>query len=804
MYQYLWDSETGGFLLTSEQSKFSKEPRPVYYRELDLLGFDQYWVYPRNDLAPIMWAEANNYIYQGKIIAKTLGGSVYTAPKLIVVQGPDIIGNTLRQVDIETMVHKNNELLETLSLETIQGIYNIYREYKDSIDVFYVAFSGGKDSVVALDHVQRALPHDDFFVMFGDTRMEFPDTYEVIDKAEEVCHKAGIQFYRAQSNMTPQQTWRIFGPPSTTNRWCCSVHKTSPQIQLLRKITEKDDFTGMAFTGVRAEESLTRSEYDSLNIGKKHSGQLSYHCILNWNSAELFLYIYAHDLIINEAYKKGNARAGCLVCPNSSGRHEYVKRTCYQEESDQFLDLIASTSGKTNYSESEMKSFINDGYWRTRRSGRELNFGQDLFEVKPDDRPPKIIVYRENLDWKQWAKTIGGITQTNDNAYVIKFGNKLYEVITEVCKGAIIFSLPNCGKSKEDIRFFSLMRSAIVKTLYCVGCGVCEAECKYSCIKMNENNVEIGDNCVHCHNCHDIHEHCLRYNSIRNKISEGKKMAGLDRYFSFGSRAQWLEIFCKYNGGADFWESDGDGLVANKKKDAFKNFAVDAGLVEFDKKAMGDKYTKCLPTKFASIVEKLGAYDQSSWGLILSNLVYTPAFNWFVQNLKQGVCYTPDSLKLMLTDVMESDTKGLGKRNVVDAFKIFMSKTPLGTDHIFAICDVDERTTASRQETITLNYVTRCAWDNPVSEVILYGLYKFAEACGNYHQFTLETLLDDSIERDGVSPARIFGLDKDTMTRILNGLAVNYPDYISVSFTLDLDNITLRTDKTSADVLQLF
>ena len=40
MYQYIWDTETGGLLLTSDLSKFSKEPRPVYYRELDILGFD--------------------------------------------------------------------------------------------------------------------------------------------------------------------------------------------------------------------------------------------------------------------------------------------------------------------------------------------------------------------------------------------------------------------------------------------------------------------------------------------------------------------------------------------------------------------------------------------------------------------------------------------------------------------------------------------------------------------------------------------------------------------------------------------
>ena len=80
MYSYIWDVETGGLLLTNDKLKFSKEPRPVYYRELDILGFDKYWSYPKNDDAPIMWAEANNYIYRGRTIAKTKGGSLYTPP----------------------------------------------------------------------------------------------------------------------------------------------------------------------------------------------------------------------------------------------------------------------------------------------------------------------------------------------------------------------------------------------------------------------------------------------------------------------------------------------------------------------------------------------------------------------------------------------------------------------------------------------------------------------------------------------------------------------------------------------------
>ena len=88
--------------------------------------------------------------------------------------------------------------------------------------------------------------------------------------------------------------------------------------------------------------------------------------------------------------------------------------------------------------------------------------------------------------------------------------------------------------------------------------------------------------------------------------------------------------------------------------------------------------------------------------------------------------------------------------------------------------------------------------------MILYSLYKFAEACGDYWQFTLVRLLNHGIESDGVSPTQIFGLDRSDMEPILKGLAVTYPEFISVSFTHDLDNIDLRPDKTSADVLMLF
>lgn len=803
MYQYIWDEETGGLLLTTEQSKFSKEPRPVYYKELDILGFDKYWNYPKDDSAPLLWAEANNYIYRGRTVARTKGGSYYTKPELVILEEPEPGNVSLAPVDIKRMIEKNKALMETLEQETIQAVYNIYRKYRRRVDVFYVAFSGGKDSVVAFDIVQRALPHDDFLVLFGNTRMEFPDTYSMIEKMKELCSKLEIRFYQAESKHLPEDTWKCFGPPSTSNRWCCSVHKTSPQINMLRDITGKRDFTGMAFTGVRAEESLARSNYDIVNDGLKHTGQMSCHTILDWNSAELYLYIYERKLLLNEGYKKGNMRVGCLVCPNSTGKHEYIKRSSYKDQVDFYLRKIAETSGKISYSADEMRAFIDAGYWRTRKSGRELNFGYDKFEIITGNKVPKIDVFNKNLNWKQWGKTIGDITQVAQDLYIIQFKNKAYKVHLINGEDRTTFLLENCENSKEDIKFQSLMRSVVIKSLYCIGCGECEAECKYNCINMR-SGIEIGDNCKHCYRCHDVREHCLRYASIRNKIVEGKKMASLDRYFTFGTRQDWLEIFVRYEGGREFWLTDGDGQVANKKKDAFKNFVDDAGLVYFDKTVDGDKFAKRVPTEFGRVIINEGAQSQVAWALILCNLVYTPAYNWFVTNLKFGVVYTPELLNLMLAEVMENDAKGKGKKNVIDALKVSMAKTPLGKEKIFAYCDIDEKITTSGKESLTLKTIQREKWDDPDPRVILYALYKFAENCGDYYQFTLSTLLDDSIERDGISPTRIFGLDRDTMVPLLNGLSVNYPEFISASFSLGLETINLRSEKKSEDVLSLF
>lgn len=55
-----------------------------------------------------------------------------------------------------------------------------------------------------------------------------------------------------------------------------------------------------------------------------------------------------------------------------------------------------------------------------------------------------------------------------------------------------------------------------------------------------------------------------------------------------------------------------------------------------------------------------------------------------------------------------------------------------------------------------------------------------------------------------MSPALIFGLNRQTMKELITGMAANYGEYISASFTHGLDNVNLREGRGDEDVLDLF
>lgn len=774
MHKYEWDPVTGGILLLPQQEKNSREPRPVYHREMNLLGMNKRWNYPQNDDAPIMWAEAEKYIYRGKVVARAKGGCLYSPPTIIYTEEDGIPeGTVLVPVDVPMMVERNKEIIDNLAEDTAKRLYNeAYKKYLNKIDLFYVAFSGGKDSIVALDIAKRTLPHDSFVVVFGDTKMEFSDTYEAVNKVKLQCESEGIKFLIASSDAIPNDAWKKFGPPSTTNRWCCSVFKTAPQILTLREYLHMPDFTGMAIVGVRAEESVARSKYEYISLGEKHKGQYSCNVILDWNSAEIYLYSYSMGLVFNEAYKKGNRRAGCLICPRAAERNDFMNHYWYESESEKLIDIIR-WSYKNAFSSSErLEQFINNGGWKARKNGRDLVSEINYYDERARDGSYLIKIHNPRADWKEWIKTIGIIESALGNDYIISFRGRRHRLSLQLFDDGYNVYVPT--EDVKDVDFITLLKQVFRKSACCVACHECQADCPNGCLSFVNGQVAISDKCLHCSNCHKADKGCLVYKSLERPKggTSMERTASLNSYSHFSPKFEWIEQYFTYKN--DFRTNH---TLGKNMYDFFIPFLRHSGLMD----ATGFSHT-------ASILDSLGLSNEATWGIMLVNLAHTRQVNWVVTTVPFNTVMTKEELVLRMIEDGAKETW---------TSDVFTSMTRLG-DLPFGDIGFGKTTKVKKEA-----WFERTPWATPISEVVLYSLYKFAEACGDYHQFTLSYLMDETIERDGVSPTTIFGLDRDSMIRIINGLAINYPDYVSASFSFDLDTITLHKEKKSEDVLAL-
>ena len=776
MYSYTFDEETGGILLNSTPTGFSKEPRPVYASEMDLLGFSAYWEYEHQNETPYMWAESNAYWYRGQIIARIKGGDLYHAPILTPVLNDNnkvVLGREsnceLQPMNIPLMCEKNQELLSTLEKTTVQKIVRIYEKYKDKLDIFHVAFSGGKDSAVLLDLVKKALPKDSFVVIFGDTGMEFPDTYKAVDYTEAQCaaEDPPIAFYRARSHFEPEESWKLFGPPARVLRWCCSVHKSTPQTLKMREITGKNNYTGMDFVGVRREEGLARSTYEYENFGKKQKGQYSHNPILEWTSAEVWLYIFANKIYINEAYKKGNSRAGCLFCPMGGGQSDFFRKCSYAKEIERYISYI-----KSSYCEKESKdfeSYLTNGGWNARNNGRALANNPFRCIESAEKGILKISVINPFTDWQEWIKTIGSVAKKSD-AYEIQYQNKSIEFkIKNNTQGYDVFIKEL--ELKENPKFGKLFRQVFRKATYCGACRVCETNCHNGSIKFINGKVQIS-NCLHCNQCHDIDDGCLLFHSLRHPQGGGKNMKSLNSFADHAPKREWLVAFFDLK--EDFFANHTLGPMMY---DMFRRFLKDAGL-----------NNKNHFTPFAEMIAQIGWETDTALGLVMTNLAYeNPQIEWYIKNFDIGYYYEREKVEDMLLacEVKPKDAKSIYKayRRIVE--------TPFGTTLNFG--------QASEEDLV------RFKWDISDNRVVLYALYKFVEKCHlEDREFHLSYLLDEEVERDGVSPARMFGIyDEEEWKSILLGLSSRYPEFINATFTNDLKTISLK-NKTSTDVLELF
>lgn len=781
MYAYEWDKDTGGYNLTPKIEGLAKEIRPVFFEELEFLGLDKNfgWQFPKSK-EPLCWAEGRRYFYRGELVAETQGGNLFELPTLKNVT-PNL---SLSPVDVEGMIAKNENLMNGQIQRTLKEIYATFKAYRSKVDLFYLAFSGGKDSLVMLDLVQRALPHDSFEVIFGDTTMEISDTYKTVEETKKIF--SDLKWHTARAPFDALDSWKFMGPPARKIRWCCSVHKASPSLFKVKEIiadrrrcpvADVKNFRAMAFIGVRAEESETRSTYDKISVSRKHPAQLNFYPILQWTTAEIFLYLFAENLPFNQCYRNGLPRVGCKLCPMSSAWYDCTVNHQYSEEIAPYIEIVRSLANKNFADDDDWRNYFSDRGWQARGSGKTLSIGENKIETLRDGENHSFIITNANYSWRKWLPVLGDFVEVGDNKFSLQYEGEsiIFSVDTQTDKEIISLRVPVLDKN--TIKFLSLLKGILNKAAYCKNCGDCMIECPHGALTITNDDVLIK-NCRHCYRCLDKPRGCLVAWSLEIRGSDNLQKKKISAYRNFGLRKEWVKIYLEDT--KNFWTSGRLG------KDMFRSFGVwgkESGLLDSNK----------IPNAKINKLSLLGADNPKLWGYIFLNLAYNSnLINLFLKSTAFNEAHDNSFLMTMFGNFY-SDTS---KNNALKALKSLLRASPIGEELGQGICEVKGNAVVS---------ITRTAWQNPEPLVILYSLYQFAEHSENLYSFTLTELLDDSDEREALSPKILFGLDEEILRPLLQGLANDYPKFIRVEFNKGIqENIFLNSEKTSADVVQLF
>lgn len=840
MFKITWDKENNGVLLTlrSSEETLNVPPRPVFFEELDLLGLNKKWTYPKSK-EPLLWACDRRYFYKGELVMEAKGGNLYDDPQLIFTE----VGKKLKlkPVNLDKLCQKNETsmfLLEHEALEFINTIYHRYRpnasqktvndhidfqvladaqekktktkhtvikEDCDSFDImpldeaekkgkqiilntkiemFIASFSGGKDSQVVLDLVSRVIPSNDFLVIYSDTGYEIPPSLEVYAETEKRYKERfpDLKFYLSKNHQEVLYYWDKMGSPSRIHRWCCSVMKSAPLSRQLKTISgKKKQPNAILFEGVRAEESVNRATRTRIGKNVKHNNIINASPLLNWNAVEIYLYIFLHKLPMNQAYRNGLSRVGCVLCPYSSEWSEDLCGKLYPETIGPFIGKIKDSLKKQKIS--GIDNYIKSGNWKMRAGGRtiESKSSLNIISTNPDF---KAVLTNPQENIFTWLNVLGKVNYAKKKKVVvgeIKYKKSIFPFeLTEQDKNNVIIELKNVG---NEILFVSHLKKVLNKATYCVHCEVCEVECPTGALSVVPE-VSIDKNkCIHCFKCLDFDKKgCVAASSINitngDKMTETMTKSGINRYNDgMGLRESWLQKY--FNNYENFFEDESHGINMQYQIPPLINWLKEANILRTDKKVISET---------GEILRKAYATTPKIvWEIIFINLCYNSEIcKWFYSNIGWSRMYQ----KIEMETILQNSYPELKDRTLKNPFNSLLNtfkESPLGKDvSVGVLTQVDKKPALIREP-----------YNDISSVAVAYSLYRYAESKQRY-ALTVSEFYDDR-QTEGVY--RQFGLSRERFETILRTLKEDKNRVLNADLNMGLDNINLREDLTSMDIL---
>ena len=157
---------------------------------------------------------------------------------------------------------------------------------------YYLAFSGGKDSVVCYDLLFRNdIPFDAHFHF---TTVDPPELLQFIKE-----NYPQVEWHRPKESMFQLIVRKGF-PPTRQKRYCCSILK------------ESGGTNRTVVSGIRWDESKNR---EKRKVTEKYGNKIMVNPIIDWKTEDVWEYIKKNNVKYCSLYDKGYDRIGCIMCP---------------------------------------------------------------------------------------------------------------------------------------------------------------------------------------------------------------------------------------------------------------------------------------------------------------------------------------------------------------------------------------------------------------------------------------------------------------------------------------------------------
>ncbi|TCZ78137.1 phosphoadenylyl-sulfate reductase [Paenibacillus albiflavus] len=186
----------------------------------------------------------------------------------------------------------------------IDWAYSTYSE-----DEIVYASSFGAEAIVLIDLISQIKP--DARIVFLDTGLHFPETYEVIDQIEARFPLLRIE--RKQPALSLDEQAAQYGPDLWLRdpNQCCHIRKVIP---LQETLAQKKAW----ISGLRREQSPTRANTEFINKDDKFMN-VKICPLIHWTWEDVWAYIKERDLPYNKLHDHHYPSIGCRPCTQPAG-----------------------------------------------------------------------------------------------------------------------------------------------------------------------------------------------------------------------------------------------------------------------------------------------------------------------------------------------------------------------------------------------------------------------------------------------------------------------------------------------------